>query len=103
MKKCNWCHSNIEDNATICPFCKAEQSSVTNTQTNHVERFLEKHPDGKVTNERRDPYMQKMSNDFDNNYLSQIAGDVRVIKNIVIGTAILYVLGAIYIALNVIW
>lgn len=49
MKKCKWCNSNIEDNANICPFCKAEQTTNVSQQTNHVEKFLEKHPGGRTT------------------------------------------------------
>lgn len=50
MKKCKWCNSNIEDNVSICPYCKANQNvSTDNSQTNHVEKFLEKHPNGRTT------------------------------------------------------
>lgn len=41
MKKCKWCNSDIEDNVTVCPYCKANQNTSDQTkQTNHVEKFL---------------------------------------------------------------
>lgn len=51
MKKCKWCSSNIDDNAIVCPHCKAKitQESVFPERTNHVEKFLEKHPNGRTT------------------------------------------------------
>lgn len=50
MKKCKWCNTNIEDDVTICPFCKASQiNEVSQQTTNHVEKFLKKHPNGRTT------------------------------------------------------
>ncbi len=49
MKKCQWCNSNIEDNVTICPYCKAKCNNFEKTDINYVEKFLEKHPNGRVT------------------------------------------------------
>lgn len=49
MKKCKWCNSNIDDDATMCPYCKAEYNRFDGEQTNHVEKFLEKHPNGRTT------------------------------------------------------
>lgn len=49
MKKCKWCNSEIEDGATTCPYCKAEYNRFDNNQTNHVEKFLKKHPNGRTT------------------------------------------------------
>lgn len=49
MKKCKWCNSDIEDDIIVCPFCKANQvSSDENVQTNHVEKFLKKYPNGRT-------------------------------------------------------
>ena len=39
MKKCKWCESQIEDNATICPYCKAGQNVNTNEATNHIKNI----------------------------------------------------------------
>ena len=50
MKKCKWCNSNIEDDVTACLHCKAPYNESDNIkQTNHVEKFLEKHPGGRTT------------------------------------------------------
>lgn len=50
MKKCKWCNTSIEDDVTICPYCKASQiNEVFQQTTNHVEKFLEKHPNGRTT------------------------------------------------------
>lgn len=40
MKKCKWCESQIEDNATVCPYCKASQNVNTNETTNHIKKYL---------------------------------------------------------------
>lgn len=49
MKKCKWCNSDIEDKATICPYCKAEYKEFDKVETNYVEKFLEKYPNGRTT------------------------------------------------------
>ena len=103
MKKCKWCNTSIEDDVTICPHCKAEQSLFGNSaQTNHVEKFLEKHPNGKL-NANRSTSHKKVNkpHNTDENYIKQIAEDIRLIKNIIVVATMLYVIGSLYIAINV--
>lgn len=49
--KCRRCNSNIKVDTEICPFCRASQidGHVVSTQTNYVQKYLEKHPNGRDT------------------------------------------------------
>ena len=109
MKKCKWCNSNIEDDVTVCPYCKAEQSDENSSkQTNHVESFLEKQTNVKTTIQKATNFPKYKTttptNDSRNTKdddIHQIATDLRFIKNIIIAILVLYLVGAIYIALNI--
>lgn len=80
MKKCKWCESQIEDNAIICPYCKASQNVNTNETTNHIKNYLSS---------------DTSKNQF-NNDIHQIARDLRFIKNlIIIGLVLSVILGFI--------
>lgn len=109
MKKCKWCNSNIEDDVTVCPYCKAslnDESSLK--QTNHVESFLEKQTNLKTNTHKtisvpksRTTTQTRYSKNTKDDDIHQIATDLRFIKNVIIAILVLYLVGAIYIALNI--
>ena len=109
MKKCKWCHSNIEDYVTVCPYCKAGQSDENSSkQTNHVESFLEKQTNVKTNTQKATNFPKykittptKYSKNTKDDDIHQIATDLRFIKNVIIAILVLYLVGAIYIALNI--
>lgn len=105
MKKCKWCNSNIEDDATTCPYCKANQnSSGTQANKNRVETYLEKQSNAKPHRNSTTNYKQKSNTYVQNDQsddIHQIATDLRFIKNVIIVILSLYVIGAIYIALYI--
>lgn len=44
--KCKWCNSEIEDDAKICPHCKAVIHTSNSTSTkNYIEEYLKIHRD----------------------------------------------------------
>lgn len=80
MKKCIWCESEIEDNATTCPYCKTNQNMNTNSKPNHIKNYLDSD-----TNKSQH-----------NDDIHQIAQDLRFIKNVmVISLILLIILGFI--------
>ena len=86
MKKCKWCESQIEDNATICPYCKASQNMNTNETTNHIKKYLSS-----------DTNKNQLNDD-----IHQIAQDLRFIKNLIIIGLILSVILGFISGLNII-
>lgn len=78
MKKCKWCESQIEDNATVCPYCKASQSENTNEtlKPNYIENYFKS---------------DSNKNQF-NADIHQIAQDLRFIKNLIVIDLILSVI-----------
>ena len=65
MKKCKFCESNIEDDIKICPYCKANQNLEINKKIVY-------------TNNNEDDNASIFNN------ITQIAGDIRFLKNVVI-------------------
>lgn len=70
MKKCKWCEAKIEDNVTICPYCKTNQNIdySDGVKVNHFENYSN-------GNSQQNPL-------YDD--IHQIAGDLRFIKNLII-------------------
>lgn len=64
MKKCKFCESNIEDDVKICPYCKANQNLEINKKV--------------VYTNNEDDNVSIADN------ITQIAGDIRFLKNVVI-------------------
>lgn len=81
MKRCKICDKSIEDNVTICPYCKADQ---TNTRNGIADIYN---------------YASDNSNFIGKN-ISEIAKDIRFIANVIkafliidIVFALFYILG----------
>ena len=76
MKKCKWCESRIEDNATICPYCKTNQNVNINEKPNHIKNYLTS---------------DASKNQF-NDDIHQIAKDIRIIKNLIVICLVLWII-----------
>lgn len=85
MKKCIWCESKIEDNATTCPYCKTNQNLNTNQKPNHIKNYL-----NSATNKNQC-----------NDDIHQIAMDLRFIKNLIIIGLILLIIAGFINGLNI--
>ena len=87
MKKCKWCESQIENNATICPYCKASQSGNTNElpKPNHIKNYV-----------KSDSNKNQLNDD-----IHQIAQDLRFIKKLIIIGLILSVILGFMSGLNI--
>lgn len=85
MKKCKWCESQIKDNATVCPYCKASQNGNTNKSINHIKNYLSS-----------DTSKNQLSDD-----IHQIALDLRFIKNLIIAGFVLSVILGFINGLNI--
>lgn len=86
MKKCKWCESQIEDDATVCPYCKASQNVNMDKTPNHIKNYLDS-----------DTSKNQLNID-----IHQIAQDLRFIKNLIIIGLILSIILGFISGLNII-
>ncbi len=80
--RCKWCNSEIEDDAKVCPYCKAiVHTSNATSGKNYVEEYLKIHKDNPSYNIFTNNKLNKKNNSIAN--ALGIIGKVTIVLGII--------------------
>ena len=102
MERCKFCDSSIDDNVTICPYCKADQTKTLDEMkaNNKVKySYTYKNTDNTTRSANSIAEIYEHANNESNfigKNISEIAKDIRFIANVIKAFLIIDVIFALF-------